>query len=142
MHKNKSGSNGRLNLKAGDWVEVRSQEEILATLDESGKLEKLPFMPEMFKFCGKQLRVFKRADKTCDNIIGWSIRRMTNAVHLENTRCDGQDHGGCQAGCMVFWKEAWLKRIEKNTVRCETISLAPAVCTGTHGLCRLDSVSA
>ena len=66
-----------LNLKVGDWVEVRSREEILATLDQNGRLENLPFMPEMLQYCGQRLRVFKRADKTCDYIKGWSIRRMT-----------------------------------------------------------------
>src|SRR4029077_14974880 len=35
-------------------------------------------------------------------------RRVDRAVHL-NTRCDGAAHGGCQAGCLIFWKEAWLK---------------------------------
>jgi hypothetical protein len=99
-----------LNLKAGEWVEVRSQDEILATLDSNGRLESLPFMPEMLQYCGQKFRVFKRADKTCDNIAVWSIRRMTNSVHLEGLRCDGGAHGGCQAGCLIFWKEAWLKR--------------------------------
>jgi hypothetical protein len=103
-----------LNLKAGEWVEVRSQEEILATLDPHGRLESLPFMPEMLLYCGKRFRVFKRADKACDNIVGWSIRRMKNAVHLEVLRCDGAAHGGCEAGCLIFWKEAWLKRVEKD----------------------------
>jgi hypothetical protein len=37
-------------------------------------------------------------------------RKMANAVHLEGLRCDGAAHGGCQAGCLIFWKEAWLKR--------------------------------
>src|SRR5207302_8001005 len=41
-------------------------------------------------------------------------RRMDSAVHLENIRCNGQAHGGCQAGCLVFWKEAWLKRAEPH----------------------------
>jgi hypothetical protein len=35
-------------------------------------------------------------------------RRVHQAVHLD-TRCDGSAHGGCQAGCLIFWKEAWLK---------------------------------
>ena len=39
-------------LRAGDLVQVRSKEEILKTLDEKGQLENLPFMPEMFEFCG------------------------------------------------------------------------------------------
>jgi hypothetical protein len=103
-----------LNLKAGDWVEVCSKEEILATLDASGKLENLPFMPEMLRYCGLRFRVFKRADKACDNIADWSIRRMRDAVHLETLRCDGAAHGGCEAGCLIFWKEAWLKRAENS----------------------------
>src|SRR2546427_33509 len=98
-----------LNLKAGDWVEVRSPQEILATLDEKGCLENMPFMPEMFAFCGQRFRVYKRAHKTCDTVFPVRGRRVNAAVHLE-TRCDGRAHGGCQAGCLIFWKEAWLKR--------------------------------
>ena len=102
-----------LNLRCGELVEVRSEEEILATLDETGDLEGLPFMPEMQSFCGRQLRVYRRADKTCDTISGDVVgRRMQRTVHLEGARCDGGSHGGCQAACMLFWKEAWLKRVE------------------------------
>ena len=110
-----------LNLKAGDWVEVRSREEILSTLDERGRLDNLPFMPEMLDYCGLRLRVFKRADKTCEYTRGWSIRRMTNSVHLEGARCDGSGHDGCQAGCLIFWKEAWLRRAEAGMVRVESL---------------------
>ena len=42
-------------LRVGDLVEVRSADEIMATLDERGELENLPFMPEMLKFCGQRL---------------------------------------------------------------------------------------
>jgi hypothetical protein len=104
-----------MNLRAGEWIEVRSKQEILATLDESGCLENLPFMPEMLQYCGQKLRVVSRADKTCDNIGPWSIRRMQHSVHLEGVRCDGGNHGGCQAGCLIFWKEAWLKRADAGT---------------------------
>ncbi len=89
-------SNGDiLNLEAGQWVEVRSREEILAALDERGRLENLAFVGKMLQYCGKQSRVYKRADKTRDNIEPWSIRRMTNSVHLEGVWCDGEGHGGC-----------------------------------------------
>src|SRR6185312_3642468 len=100
-----------LQLKAGEPVEVRSKEEILATLDENGCLEGLPFMPEMLEFCGRRLRVFKRAHKTCDTIDNTGGRWVANAVHLEGSRCGGEAHGGCQAECLIFWKEAWLKRV-------------------------------
>jgi hypothetical protein len=101
-----------LNLRIGEVVEVRSEAEILATLDERGEFESLPFMPEMLKFCGQQFRVDKRAFKLCDTIEGAGMYRMDNAVHLRGVRCDGQAHGGCQAACLVYWKEAWLKRVE------------------------------
>jgi len=109
-----------LNLKAGDWVEVRNREEILVTLDEKGCLDNLPFMPEMFAFCGKRFQVYKRAHKTCDTVFPVRERRLNAAVHLE-TRCDGQAHGGCQAGCLIFWKEAWLKPVIGNSVDAATL---------------------
>jgi hypothetical protein len=102
-------------LHAGDWVEVRSAEEILATLDGEGCLDALPFMPEMLQYCGKRFQVFKSAHKTCNTLGGGGIRRMTDAVHLEGARCDGESHGGCGAGCMIFWKTAWLKRVSPET---------------------------
>jgi len=105
-----------LNLKAGEWVEVRSRAEILGTLDEHSRLDNLPFMPEMFQYCGQRFQVFKRADKTCDYIQPWSIRRMTNSVHLSGIRCDGSGHDGCQAGCLIFWKESWLRRVDISRV--------------------------
>jgi len=70
-------------------------------------------MPEMLKNCGKQFRVFKSAHKTCDTIEFQGARKLNHTVHLDGIRCDGQFHGGCQAGCLVFWKEAWLKRVDE-----------------------------
>ena len=100
-----------LELRVGEIVEVRSEAEILATLDARAELESLPFMPEMLQFCGRRFRVDKLAVKLCDTIGSTGIYRMHNAVHLEGLRCDGQAHGGCQAGCLIYWKEAWLKRV-------------------------------
>lgn len=106
----KLAAKNRLNLRVGEVVEVRSQEEILSTLDTEGHLDGLPFMPEMLQYCGRRFRVYKSAHKTCDTIGKTGNRRMMSAVHLEGLRCDGEFHGGCQAACLLFWKEAWLKR--------------------------------
>lgn len=105
----------KLGLHAGDWIVVRSKEEILATLDARARLDELPFQPEMFEFCGKRMRVAKVAHKTCDNIEKTGGRSMPDAVHLEGGRCDGAAHGGCQADCVFFWKEAWLRRADDET---------------------------
>lgn len=101
----------------GEIVEVRSESEILATLDDNGRLNSMPFMPEMLQYCGKRFRVDKRADKTCDNIKPWNIRRVRNAVHLTGVRCDGQAHANCDAGCFIFWNEAWLKKAEPEFLK-------------------------
>ena len=101
----------RNTLRVGEWVEVRSKEEILKSLDRQGRLDGLPFMPEMLTFCGKRFRVHKRAHKTCDPANGNGARGMDGAVHLQGLRCDGSSHDGCQAGCLIYWKETWLKRV-------------------------------
>jgi hypothetical protein len=103
----------RLGLRVGELVEVRSEGEILATLDANGAVDGLPFMPEMLGCCGKRFRVGRRADKTCDTIDYTGSRRLLDTVHLEGVRCDGQAHGECQARCLLFWKEAWLRRVER-----------------------------
>jgi hypothetical protein len=98
--------------RAGDWVEVLSKEEILRTLDKNGRLDELPFMPQMFKYCGQRFRIYKSAYKTCDTVSGhYAGRRLEDGYHL-NLRCDGQAYGGCQAGCLIFWKAAWLRPVD------------------------------
>jgi hypothetical protein len=101
-------------LCAGDWVEVKSKEEILASLDDQGRLEGMPFMPEMLKYCGGRFKVYKRAHKTCDYSKGMVSRRVPSAVHLEGLRCTGDAHGNCQAECLLFWKEAWLRPLGRH----------------------------
>jgi hypothetical protein len=104
----------KLNLHVGEIVEVKSISEILETLDLDGRLDALPFMPEMMKFCGKRFSVFKRADKVNDTVGRTGLRRMSNAVLLDGVRCDGASHGGCQALCQILWKEDWLKKPRPN----------------------------
>jgi hypothetical protein len=107
---------GKTKLRIGDWVEVLSKEEILRTLDADGQLEGMPFMPEMLAFCGQKFQVYKIAHKTCDysTTYPYKVRRLARTVHLL-TRCDGQAHGGCQAGCLLYWKEDWLKPVEESS---------------------------
>jgi hypothetical protein len=96
-------------FRTGDLVEVRSKEEILATLDANGCLGGMPFMPEMLQYCGQQIRVGAVAHKTCDTIKEVRGLRLQSTVHLTGIRCDGSAHAGCQAACNLYWKDAWLK---------------------------------
>jgi hypothetical protein len=104
----------REQLQKGDHVEVRSAAEILATLDERGTLGSLPFMPEMVRFCGERFTVSSRAERVCDRV-GWTRSlNIADTVVLEEQRCDGSGHDGCEAECRLFWKEAWLRRVSAS----------------------------
>lgn len=107
----------KLNLRVGDLVEVKAPHEILATLDKRGTYQALPFMPEMLAYCGKRLRVYKRMENVCDTIEKTGIRRMTEAVLLTTAHCNGEGHGGCDGGCMLIWKEVWLKKVEPSSAQ-------------------------
>ena len=102
-------------FRAGDVVEVRPAEEILAMLDERGRLDGLPFMPEMLRFCGRRFRVQARAHKACETVTSTGYQHLEETVHLDELRCDGSSHGGCQASCLLFWKDAWLKPADEPT---------------------------
>lgn len=99
-------------LRPGDVVEVKAASEILKTLDGDGTVAKMPFMPEMLRHSGKRYTVSNRVDKICDTIATTGSRRVHDTVYLEDLRCDGSAHGRCQAGCRIYWKEAWLRRVD------------------------------
>ena len=107
-------------LRPGDMVEVRSPAEILATLDDEGALDGVPFMPEMLQHVGRRFTVSRRVEKICDTIAMTGSRRMLDTVYLDDLRCDGSGHGGCQAGCRIYWKEAWLRRVDDGGLETRT----------------------
>ena len=92
---------------------MRSVEDVLATLDERGSIDGLPFMPEMLKYCGREMEIFRSAHKTCDTVAKTgNTRGMAHAYHLVDARCDGSAHDGCEARCMHFWKDEWLESLD------------------------------
>jgi hypothetical protein len=113
-------------LRAGDLVTVRTSREILKTLDANGTLDNLPFMPEMLEFCGKRFRVLNRVvQATIDGAFlvdhtESCVREFRNndVVILQGVRCAGAEHAGCQRGCAIFWKEAWLEKIDDSDHDC------------------------
>jgi len=93
-------------FRKGQTVWVRSLQDILSTLDADGKLNGLPFMPEMKQYCGRSFKISCLPTMTCIEGVGFG--GFTDIVFLENLRCDGSSHDGCQRDCLLFWKEAWL----------------------------------
>jgi hypothetical protein len=100
-----------LNLQPGELVEVKSKEEILATLDAKGRNRGLGFGAEMLKYSGKRYRVLKRVDIVVNEETG-KLRQISNTVILEGVTCDGTAHGECRRNCYCLWREIWLKRAQ------------------------------
>jgi hypothetical protein len=101
-----------LNLRPGDWVEVRSVEEIFSTLDAREKLRGLRFTPEMQRFCGRRFKVYKKLERIILEATG-ELRKIRSSTYvLEGVFCDGSAHGGCDRSCFCFWREEWLKRVK------------------------------
>ena len=123
-------------LRTGQRVEVKSAAEIAAMLDENGRLDGMPFMPEMASFCGARLVVSRRADKTCvEGFLG--MRDLGKAVLLGGARCNGAAHDGCQRNCQIFWHEAWLRPVAG-----EGASVAPDLRAETRARALLESLPA
>lgn len=100
-----------LNLQPGELVEVKSKDEILATLDLNLRNRGLSFTPEMMKYCGKRYRVLKRLDKYFVEEAG-IFRQIANTVLLDGVTCDGTAHDGCLRTCYCLYREIWLRRVE------------------------------
>ena len=107
-------------FRAGDLVRVRSASEIRDTLDAHDRLDSVPFMPEMLRWCGNTFRVSSTAHKSCDTVNKTGGRSLNGTVHLDDLRCDGSAHGGCNAHCLIFWKEAWLVPATERSPRNDT----------------------
>lgn len=101
-----------LNLKPGELVEVKSEAEIMATLDEKGRNKGLGWMCNMRKFCGQRFRVYKRLERIILESTG-EYRNVKNTVLLEGVLCDGEEWYGCDRSCFHFWREAWLRRVKQ-----------------------------
>jgi len=102
-----------LSLRPGELVEVKSIDDILATLGPDRKYKGLLWMTGMRKFCGKRYRVLKRIENILLETNGDS-RKMKNTVILEGVMCNGSEFGDCDRSCFHFWREVWLKRVEEE----------------------------
>jgi hypothetical protein len=102
-----------LHLRAGDVVRVRSREEIARTLDAAGTFRGCGFMPNMYAFCGRELRVLKPVERFFDER-RWRMLRCHNVVLLEGATCNptfDADFRGCDRTCFLFWRTEWLERV-------------------------------
>lgn len=102
----------RLGLQAGDWVQVKSFEEISATLDRNNKNRGLEFSRYMLPFCGRTYQVLGRMENFINEWTG-EIRKLENTVLLTGVACGGETTSGpCRRAEYLYWREVWLRKVE------------------------------
>jgi hypothetical protein len=99
-------------LKAGDWVRVRSWEEIQPMLDPFKETRGCAFLEDMRKYCGTKQRVFKSMERFLDER-DYKVKKVRGVILLENVICGGTPaFGRCDRSCFLFWREEWLEKID------------------------------
>jgi len=127
-------------LRVGQVVEVRPPEEILATLDDDAATDALPFMPEMLRFVGRRFTVSAHARKLCDTRSDGSGNRLFHdTVYLDDLRCDGSGHDGCQAGCRILWRTAWLRPVSADEPASDDVAAAAELDRRAQAATRRDA---
>ena len=74
-------------LKAGDYVRIKSHQEILETLTHDGKNRGLYFDAELVPFCGRLFRVKAMVESFIDEEEGVMRHMKTPGAILENVYC-------------------------------------------------------
>jgi hypothetical protein len=104
---------GPSDLAAGDLVEVRSLEEIEATLDEGQRNRGLWFDGEMVRLCGRRGRILFRVERLIDEKTGRMLRiRKDLFVVSGMTGCVGTYHQLCTRSMIAMMRASWLRRID------------------------------
>jgi hypothetical protein len=102
-----------LDLRPGELVEVKSQAEIEATLDDQGEVRGLRFAGEMLPYCGTRARVLDRVDRIIDEKTGRMLR-LRDCIILEGVWCQGTFRALCRRKIYTYWRETWLRRVDEN----------------------------
>jgi hypothetical protein len=102
-------------LRAGDWVRVRSLAEIEATLNNWRQLRGCTFMPEMAEFCGTIQQVLKPMNRFVDER-DLRVKKSSGIILLEGVMCQGTaEFGSCDRSCFCFWREEWLEKVDRES---------------------------
>jgi hypothetical protein len=99
-----------LGLQSGEWVIIKSKEEILATLDTSGRNRGMTFDSEMLPYCGRRYRVLRRVERIIDETTGRLIEPAGVSIILEDVICMSRYRRSCPRSVYPFWREIWLRR--------------------------------
>ena len=105
----------RLDLKVGDWVEIRSKAEIERTIDRENRNRGLNIDEEMTIFCGERHRVTSRVDRIINEQTGEMMEFRNPCIVLDGVVCKGEYAAKrlmCPRRITAYWREIWLKRVD------------------------------
>ena len=98
-------------LADGDWVRVRSAEEIQPTLNQWKELKGCAFLDSMWEYCGTEHQVLKVMTRFLDER-DYTVKKVRGVVLLKEVYCHGTPvFGRCDRCCHLFWREEWLEKI-------------------------------
>jgi hypothetical protein len=98
-------------IQPGDYVKVKSKEEIKAIINARDEFKGCTFMEEMWIYAGTTQRVFKRVERFMDER-DFRVKRSNGLFILENVFCEGTGIlGRCDRSCFFFWRAEWLEKI-------------------------------
>jgi hypothetical protein len=103
-----------LGLRPGDWVRVKTKEQIAVTLTPKGRNRGLWFDREMVPYCGKVYQVRRRVQRIIDELSGRMIELKNDCVTLEGVVCSGDlspSRWFCPRAIFPYWRECWLERV-------------------------------
>jgi hypothetical protein len=103
-----------LGVQVGDLVRVKSQTEILKTVDEDFRNRGMGFHPTMVPYCGREFRVMQRAGRIINERTGKLMVLKNECLVLEGADCVGRYTNPlfCPRSCYPYWREIWLEKGE------------------------------
>jgi hypothetical protein len=101
-----------LGLQPGEWVRVKTKEQILQTLDWRNRNRGLWFDREMLRYCGARFCVLRRVDRLIEEKSGKLVRLKTPSVFLDGVTARGDLHRFSPQNDYILWREIWLERVD------------------------------
>jgi hypothetical protein len=94
----------------GRFVRIRSVDEIRRTLDWRRKRDGVSFMPEMYQWAGRRVRVLQQVETVRE--FGKAVPPIRPVYILDGLHCSGAALGRrevCDRACPILWHTDWLR---------------------------------
>jgi len=104
----------KLDLVPGELVQIKTVNEIKATLDANKKNRGLYFDVEMVPFCVRTCRVRARVNQIIEKPTGKMVKIPGDWILLEGTACTGKYHRSCARAILPYWREMWVRRADED----------------------------